>query len=238
VLLAPSLDGIYIFRDKPNDPSHIPEDVAKDAPPAAPCRWTVAGPRLTQPTDIQQRPCHPKVATAEYISSKRGNLWTMVGADGKDNLEYRLFHVFPFSPVTTNSLRLSLEDVRNVFEHVHNNKPPPENLSFKVIVIRPSEEGLVSPPQTKFDEGLYILMKGGNVPEHLVDLAQEISSASCRWRLAGTGPPQFFETKTFRMRACFPEKGSQRGDLWTMVGFCIVILYSHPVTCRSCLLSK
>jgi hypothetical protein len=187
----------------------------------------MAGPRLTQPTDVQQRPCQPKDATTKYARSKRGDIWTMVGVDGTDDLEFRLFHVFPLSPATKaptvnkpslNALRLSLKDVRDVFESVHNNGPPPSHLSFKVIAVGSNDDGLVSPPQTMFDEGLYILMKHEKAPDHLVDLVQDMSTAPCRWRLAGTRPPQFFETKIIQMRSCIPEKGNQRGDLWTMVG--------------------
>ena len=165
----------------------------------------------------------------------------MLSADGTDNLEYRIFHVFPLSatkslPVmqqrSLSSLRLSLEDVRDIFESVHNNVPPPPRLSFKVVPVGPDNGAPpligapVSPPQYTFDDGLYILMKHEKAPSHLVDLLQDMSSAPCRWRMAGTRPPLFFETKTIRMRSCIPEERNQRGDLWTMVG-CADMWFRH-----------
>lgn len=237
------LDGIYVLSDKPNDPSELLEDVKQDHP-SAPCRWTMAGPRLTQPTDFQQRPCSPRDATTEYGRSKRADIWTMLSADGADNLEYRIFHVFPFSATKTlpvdkepslSSLRLSLENVRDIFESVHNNGPPPPSLSFKVVPVGSHGDVNISPPQNTFDDGLYILMKHETAPWHLVDLLQDMSSTPCRWRMAWTRPRQFLESKTIQMRYCIPEKGNQRADLWTMVG-CVniwfrYVMYSSLMVC-------
>jgi hypothetical protein len=159
----------------------------------------------------------------------------MLSADGTDNFEYRIFHVFPYSatkslPVkqqrSLSSLRLSLEDVRDIFESVHNNVPPPPRLSFKVVPVGPDDGAPVSPPQCTFDDGLYILMKHEKAPSHLVDLLRDMSSAPCHWRISGTKPPQFFETKTIRMRYYIPEERNQRGDLWTMVG-CADVCFRH-----------
>ena len=162
----------------------------------------------------------------------------MLSADGTDNLEYRIFHVFPL-PVTKSiplnkqpslsSLRLSLEDVRDIFECVHNNVTPPPRLAFKVVPIGPDGGALLSPPQYTFDDGLYILMKHEKTPSHLNDLLQDMSSAPCRWRLAGTKPPKFFESKTIQMRSCIAEKRNQRGDLWTMVGCADIWFFPYYV---------
>lgn len=57
------------------------------------CKWSLSGPQFPQPTAIQQRYCYPKGAP-EYSSSKGGALWTMYGKDGREDLEYRLLHVY------------------------------------------------------------------------------------------------------------------------------------------------
>jgi hypothetical protein len=57
------------------------------------CPWSLSGPQFPQPTAIQQRYCYPK-GDPEYSSRKGGALWTMYGADGKENIDYRLLHVY------------------------------------------------------------------------------------------------------------------------------------------------
>lgn len=63
-----------------------------DLPPET-CPWSLSGPQFPQPTAIQQRYCYPK-GRPEYSSRKGGALWTMYRNDGKEDLEYRLLHVY------------------------------------------------------------------------------------------------------------------------------------------------
>jgi len=78
--------------EQPKVPSHLTDYVIRNKPPSS-CPWSLSGPQFPQPTAIQQRYCYPK-GDPEYSSRKGGALWTMYGADGKENLEYRLLHVY------------------------------------------------------------------------------------------------------------------------------------------------
>jgi hypothetical protein len=100
--LSHSLDGLYVLMkpqkkkahpsEQPKVPSLLVNYVMQDFP-CATCPWSLSGPQFPQPTAIQQRYCYPK-GDPEYSSRKGGALWTMYGADGKENLEYRLLHVY------------------------------------------------------------------------------------------------------------------------------------------------
>lgn len=57
------------------------------------CPWSLSGPQFPVPTAIQQRYCYPK-GRPEYSCRKGGALWTMYGADGKEDVQYRLLHVY------------------------------------------------------------------------------------------------------------------------------------------------
>ena len=97
-----STDGLYILlkpqkkkahpSEQPKVPSHLTNHVIREKPPSS-CPWSLSGPQFPQPTAIQQRYCYPK-GDPEYSSRKGGALWTMYGTDGKENLEYRLLHVY------------------------------------------------------------------------------------------------------------------------------------------------
>lgn len=78
--------------EQPKVPPHLTNYVIREKPPAS-CPWSLSGPQFPQPTAIQQRYCYPK-GDPEYSSRKGGALWTMYAADGKENLEYRLLHVY------------------------------------------------------------------------------------------------------------------------------------------------
>jgi hypothetical protein len=64
----------------------------REKPPAS-CPWSISGPQFARPTAIQQRYCYPKGDTA-YSSRMGGALWTMYTSDGRENLDYRLLHVY------------------------------------------------------------------------------------------------------------------------------------------------
>jgi hypothetical protein len=61
--------------------------------PAETCPWQLSGPQFPPPTAIQQRYCYPR-GPVDYSSRKGGALWTMYGTDGKEDLEFRLLHVY------------------------------------------------------------------------------------------------------------------------------------------------
>lgn len=73
-------------------PSHLAHLVVHE-PQAETCPWSLSGPQFPQPTAIQQRYCYPK-GRPDYSCRKGGALWTMYGADGKEDVEYRLLHVY------------------------------------------------------------------------------------------------------------------------------------------------
>ena len=64
----------------------------KQTPPGT-CPWRLSGPQFPQPTAIQQRYCYPN-GRSEYSGHKGASLWTMYGANGKEDKEYRLLHVY------------------------------------------------------------------------------------------------------------------------------------------------
>ena len=59
----------------------------------ATCPWSLSGPQFPLPTAIQQRYCYPK-GNPRYSDVKGGALWTTFTEDGKEDLEYRLLHVY------------------------------------------------------------------------------------------------------------------------------------------------
>ena len=73
-------------------PSHLRSLIIKETPPEA-CQWSLSGPQFPQPTAIQQRYCYPKGDPA-YCSLKGGALWTMYDSKGKEDLNFRLLHVY------------------------------------------------------------------------------------------------------------------------------------------------
>jgi putative hemolysin len=61
------------------------------------CKWSLSGAQFPQPTILQQRYCYPKVAalgSEQYCAQKGGSLWTMYTTDGKEDLTYRILHVY------------------------------------------------------------------------------------------------------------------------------------------------
>jgi len=82
----------YQAADQPMVPSSLMHMVMQDILPAT-CPWSLSGPQFPHPTAIQQRYCYPK-GDPDYSSQKGGALWTMYGTDGKEDLEYRLLHVY------------------------------------------------------------------------------------------------------------------------------------------------
>jgi hypothetical protein len=98
------IDGLYVLlrpekkkrtggpADSPKPPQHLSRLMLDHDWPET-CPWSLSGPQFPQPTAIQQRYCYPK-GRPEYSSRKGGALWTMYGSDGKEDLEYRLLHVY------------------------------------------------------------------------------------------------------------------------------------------------
>jgi hypothetical protein len=98
-------DGLYVLlkaakkpKDKskdypvPHAPAHLAHLVWKDALPEN-CPWSLSGPQYSHQTAIQQRYCYPK-GSPEYSRTKGGALWTMYNAEGKEDDEFRLLHVY------------------------------------------------------------------------------------------------------------------------------------------------
>jgi hypothetical protein len=79
----------------PEAPAHLHDLVVHIVPPEN-CPWSLSGPQFpvsNKAGALQQRYCYPK-GRAEYSSYKGGALWTLRGADGKEDSEYRLLHVY------------------------------------------------------------------------------------------------------------------------------------------------
>ena len=76
----------------PQPPPHLKHLLVEDDLPEN-CPWSVSGPQFPIPTAMQQRYCYPK-GRSEYSSLKGGALWTMFGANGKEDMQYRLLHVY------------------------------------------------------------------------------------------------------------------------------------------------
>jgi hypothetical protein len=105
---ATSPDGLYVLlkpekkkkksnspisaADTPKVPRHLTKFAIKGIPPET-CPWSLSGPQFPQPTAIQQRYCYPK-GNAKYSSRKGGALWTMYGRNGREDMEFRLLHVY------------------------------------------------------------------------------------------------------------------------------------------------
>eukprot|EP00978_Attheya_sp_CCMP212_P040385 scaffold219843_cov53-Attheya_sp.AAC.1 len=134
------------------------------------------------------------------------------------------------------SRKLSDNDVKTVYECVYNNRRPPPQLSFKIVVVGPEGQRL-SPPAIEFEDGIYILLrpqkkrkknKGEAVPEsvppivpsNLVDyVMHENQTPECPWQLSG---PQFPKKTVIQQRYCYPKgrpeySAWKGGSLWTIV---------------------
>eukprot|EP00934_Nitzschia_sp_Nitz4_P002384 Nitzschia sp. Nitz4//scaffold197_size40390//12126//13655//NITZ4_007513-RA/size40390-snap-gene-0.47-mRNA-1//-1//CDS//3329540472//2379//frame0 len=95
-------------------PRHLKHLVMESLPPET-CPWSLSGPQFPQPTAIQQRYCYPK-GNPEYSGRKGGALWTMYGRDGKEDLEFRLLHVyFSAKRAVNKGVALSEEDRQKQF---------------------------------------------------------------------------------------------------------------------------
>ncbi len=103
-------DGLYIllkpikrmkngsvgYYKKPEDDPRIPSNLKSlvfSGKPKETCPWSLSGPQFPVPTSIQQRYCYPK-GDPEYSNKKGGALWTVYDENGKEDLEYRLLHVY------------------------------------------------------------------------------------------------------------------------------------------------
>ena len=85
-------DPAHHVPDTSKIPKHLQNMAMKEFPPET-CPWSLSGPQFPKPTAIQQRYCYPKGDPA-YSTRKGGALWTMYGVDGKEDLEFRLLHVY------------------------------------------------------------------------------------------------------------------------------------------------
>lgn len=96
-------------RNRSKVPAHL-KHLTIGKMPSETCSWSLSGPQFPQPTAIQQRYCYPK-GNPKYSGRKGGALWTMYGRDGKEDLEFRLLHVY-FSPkrAANKGVALSEED--------------------------------------------------------------------------------------------------------------------------------
>jgi len=104
-------DGLYVLKMADNrakvgrNPTTIPSNLAPyvmNSFPPLKCPWSLSGPQFPNPAPLQQRYCYPRGDT-EYASRKGGSLWTIVDDDGKEDLTYRLLHVY-FSEKRANSI--------------------------------------------------------------------------------------------------------------------------------------
>lgn len=99
------LDGLYVLlrpAKEPKDgaqsytppqaPDHLKHMIWKDPLPED-CPWSISGPQFSHQTAIQQRYCYP-TGRAEYSSTKGGSVWTIYDANGKEDIEFRLLHVY------------------------------------------------------------------------------------------------------------------------------------------------
>jgi hypothetical protein len=95
------IDGLYVLKmtDKKlkeenslSIPSNLTAYIMSDFPPPT-CPWSLSGPQFPQPTHLQQRYCYPK-CDGEYASKKGGSLWTIINDEGKEDLTYRLLHIY------------------------------------------------------------------------------------------------------------------------------------------------
>lgn len=94
VLLRPEKrsKGQKECEDVPQPPKHL-EHLLLPTKMSETCPWSLSGPQFPQPTGIQQRYCYPK-GSPGYSSQIGGALWTICGSDGKEDLEFRLLHVY------------------------------------------------------------------------------------------------------------------------------------------------
>lgn len=92
-------EGIYVLTRKSKLPPHLAHLQVKQIQTRKVCKWQVSGPQFpkTQSTStqisVQQRYAYPRDNT-EYSNRTGGTVWTLLGNDGKEEFEYRLFQVY------------------------------------------------------------------------------------------------------------------------------------------------
>lgn len=79
-------------QDDPRIPSNLKSLVFTERLEET-CPWSLSGPQFPTPTPIQQRYCYPK-GDPSYSTLKGGALWTYYDKNGKEDLQYRLLHVY------------------------------------------------------------------------------------------------------------------------------------------------
>lgn len=91
-------------------PSFLTHLVEKCRPPEAEtCSWSLSGPQYPLPTAIQQRYCYPK-GDPDYSSQTGGALFTMCGHNGRENLDFRLLHVYRSAKRASNQVLKGEDD--------------------------------------------------------------------------------------------------------------------------------
>ena len=92
-------EGIYVFTRKGRLPPHLAHIQVKQIKTRKVCKWQVSGPQFPKiqststQISIQQRYAYPRDDT-EYSNRTGGTIWTLLGDDGKEDFEYRLFQVY------------------------------------------------------------------------------------------------------------------------------------------------
>jgi len=135
------------------------------------------------------------------------------------------------TPSNGNRRRQSLSQlgVRVIFSCIKDNKPPPDHITFRIIVVPKcgTNNGLkLSPPPYEYEDGVYVLLRlHVTVPSILSDrvlLHRDLALIpECPWSLSG--PQNSGESIDLQQRYCTPKgNGTEycnhtKGAIWTMV---------------------
>lgn len=103
-------------------PLHLKQMIMSELPKQT-CPWSLSGPQFPQPTAIQQRYCYPR-GSENYASRKGGALWTMYDSTGKEDLMFRLLHVyFSAKRAVNKGVRMTQEERMRVSRQSPNSTP-------------------------------------------------------------------------------------------------------------------
>lgn len=163
-------ERIVRYQSNPQDDPRIPSNLksmvfTEEKEPT--CPWSLSGPQFPVPTAIQQRYCYPK-GDPSYSTMKGGALWTAYDQYGREDLEFRLLHVY-YSAKRAGKTGHSLSTVNNPAKRARLSKPrrpsaPPQRPSTppSSIIGSFSSDSLDSPlslnlPSSPIDPSIFSL---------------------------------------------------------------------------------
>ena len=169
-------------QDDPRIPSNLKSMVFMEEKTST-CPWSLSGPQFPVPTAIQQRYCYPK-GDPNYSTMKGGALWTAYDEHGREDLEFRLLHVY-YSAKRAGKTGHSVNTVANPAKRARLSKPrsskPPQRPST------PPYSNIGSFSSDSFDSPLSLNLPSSPIDPSIFSLANVFAKTFSDENDAGNG---------------------------------------------------